>query len=202
MAIRPDVAELQKAGFPMGGEPLVALDLVDTQMTVAEPATDLLDTPESVASWWALQSRSLPPGPAPDLAATRRLRAALREALDAHLEGRRPHPTSLDDINAAAAAAPISHRLVAEADGMRSEERWHTEHGGNAALAAIATEAVRLLADPERMQLLRRCANPSCSMLFLAENKRRKWCASNICGNRTRVARHYERTHAPRNTDA
>ncbi|SDP87791.1 CGNR zinc finger domain-containing protein [Lentzea jiangxiensis] len=33
-------------------------------------------------------------------------------------------------------------------------------------------------------------------MLFLAENKRRVWCAANVCGNRARVARHYSRTKA------
>jgi predicted RNA-binding Zn ribbon-like protein len=44
--------------------------------------------------------------------------------------------------------------------------------------------------------MLRRCANPTCSMLFVAPNARRIWCTANICGNRTRVARHYERTHA------
>jgi predicted RNA-binding Zn ribbon-like protein len=30
-------------------------------------------------------------------------------------------------------------------------------------------------------------------MLFLAETKRRVWCASNVCGNRVRVARHQEK---------
>ncbi|WP_139810547.1 CGNR zinc finger domain-containing protein, partial [Mycobacterium avium] len=41
-----------------------------------------------------------------------------------------------------------------------------------------------------------RCANPDCSMLFLATNPRRSWCTANICGNRARVARHYHRrTH-------
>lgn len=178
----------------MGGEPLVALDLADTLMTVTEPATDLIGNPEASAAWWALQSGSLPPGPVPDAAAVRRLRAAVRDVLDSHLEGRPARPTSVDDINAAAAAAPVSPRLVVTADGSRDEERWHTEHGGNAALAAIAAEAIGLLADNERLGLLRRCANPACSMLFLAENKRRKWCTSNICGNRARVARHYERT--------
>ena len=34
-------------------------------------------------------------------------------------------------------------------------------------------------------------------MLFLAENKRRKWCAANLGGNGFRVARHYDRTHPP-----
>ncbi len=179
----------------MGGEPLVALDLADTLMTVTEPATDLIGAPEASAAWWALQSGSLPPGPVPEAAAVRRLRAAVRDVLDSHLEGRPARPTSVDDINAAAAAAPVSPRLVVTPDGIRGEERWHTEHGGNAALAAIAAEAIGLLADNERLGLLRRCANPACSMLFLAENKRRKWCTSNICGNRARVARHYERTH-------
>ncbi|MFE2971301.1 ABATE domain-containing protein [Streptomyces sp. NPDC059340] len=121
-------------------------------------------------------------GPVPDAAAVRRLRAAVRDVLDSHLEGRAARSTSVDDINAAAAAAPVSPRLVVTADGIRGEERWHIEHGGNAALAAIAAEAIRLLADNERLGLLRRCANPACSMLFLAENKRRKWCTSNICG--------------------
>ncbi len=179
----------------MGGEPLVALDLSDTLITVTEPPTDLLSTPESEARWWALQSRSLPEGPIPDIRATRRLRAAIRDCLDAHVEGRPVRPTSLEDINATAAAAPLSQRLVMTGDAFREEERWHTEYGGNALLAAIATEAITLLTDQNRLGLLRRCANPNCSMLFLGENKRRKWCVSNICGNRVRVARHYERTH-------
>lgn len=131
----------------------------------------------------------------PDAAAVRRLRGAVRDVLDSHLEGRSARPTSADDINAAATAARASPCLVVTADGIRGEERWHTEHGGNAALAAIAAEAIGLLADNERLGLLRRCATPTCSMLFLAENKRRNWCTSNICGNRARVARHYERTH-------
>jgi predicted RNA-binding Zn ribbon-like protein len=96
-------------------------------------------------------------------------------------------------VNAAVAAAPTSARLTESGD---VETRWHTEYGGNAALAAIAREAIDLLSSPDRLARLRRCANPTCSMLFLAENKRRQWCTANICGNRTRVARHYERTHA------
>ncbi|WP_432132951.1 CGNR zinc finger domain-containing protein [Streptomyces tendae] len=195
MSIRPDVSEVQRAGFPMGGEPLVALDLADTLITVGEPATDLLTDPEAATRWWALQCRSLPIGPTPDIRATRRLRAAIRDSLDAHVEGRPVLSTSLEDINGTAASAPVSHRLVMTDGTLHEEARWHTEYGGNALLAAIATEAIALLTDQDRLGLLRRCANPHCSMLFLGENRRRKWCTSNICGNRARVARHYERTH-------
>ncbi|MDX3072720.1 CGNR zinc finger domain-containing protein [Streptomyces sp. MI02-7b] len=196
MSIQVRVEEVQAAGFPMGGEPLVALDLADTVMMVAEPPVDLMEPASAAAAWWEIQSRRLPPGPAPAPVAARRLRAAIREVLDAHLEDRPADAAAVDDINAAASSVPASPRLVVTGDGPRAATRWHTEHGGNAALAAIAGEAIALLGSPDRLRLLRRCANPECSMLFLAENPRRKWCTSNICGNRARVARHYARTHA------
>lgn len=193
--MRPSLDEMQGAGFPMGGEPLVALDLADTLMTVTDPPTDLIGSPADGVRWWRLEADRLPPGPVPGAAATRRLRAAIRDVLDAHLEGRDASPTSVDDINAAAASVPTSVRMVPTGEGLRPETRWHTEHGGNAALAAIAREVIELLSAPDRLPRLRRCANPACSMVFLAENKRRTWCTANICGNRARVARHYERTH-------
>ncbi|MER5941978.1 ABATE domain-containing protein [Streptomyces sp. NPDC001928] len=186
--------DMQRAGFPMGGEPLVALDLADTQMLAAEPPVDLIDSPAAGATWWALQASRLPEGPAPSLEATRTLRAAIRDVFDAHLAGRPSQDTSLEDINAAAAAVPTSPRIVRSQAGTITQTRWHTEQGGNAALAAVAHETIGLFASPERLAALRRCANPSCSMLFLAATKRRTWCAANVCGNRVRVARHYERT--------
>lgn len=197
MTIQPSLEDLQQAGFPMGGEPLVALDLVDTLMTAVQPEVDLIGEPDTASSWWRLEAGRLPEGPTPDPAAAARLRAAIRDLLDSHLEQRPARATSIEDVNAAAAAAPTSLRLVTTETGEHAvETRWHTELGGNAALAAIAGEALALLSTPSRLEQLRRCANPTCSMLFLAENKRRKWCSPNVCGNRVRVARHYERTHA------
>ena len=186
----------------MGGEPLVAVDLADTVMTAVRPAEDLIASAEAAEKWWRLEASVLPAGPMPALSALRRLRTAVRDLLDAQLEGGEAGPTALEDLNAAAAGAPTSPRLVMTPKGLQGERRWHTELGGNVALAAIAGEAITLLADPQRLSTLRRCANPACSMLFLAENKRRKWCTGNLCGNRARVARHYERTHRERSADA
>jgi predicted RNA-binding Zn ribbon-like protein len=101
-----------------------------------------------------------------------------------------PQPTSIEDLNATTAAAPASLRMVMTDDGLQTETRWHPEYGGNAALAAMARETIELLANPEA---LRRCANPNCSMLFLAEHRRRQFCIGTRCGNRTRVARHYQK---------
>jgi len=173
----------------MGAEPLVALDLADTLITVTTPTTDLIGDPERAEVWWGLQAARLPRSPTPELGATRQLRAALRDLLDSHLEGRASESTSIDDPNAFAASVPTSPRLLGQ-QSPRTQTRWHTEHGGNPALAAIASAAIDLFGDESRLAELRRCANDGCSMLFLASNRRRVWCTANICGNRGRVARH------------
>jgi predicted RNA-binding Zn ribbon-like protein len=178
----------------MGGERLVALDLADTLLLAAEPSVDLIEAPAEYSRWWELQNRRLPDGPVPEVAAARRLRTAIRDVLDSRLAGEKPSTASVEDINAASAGAPTSKRLVLRGGAPEAETRWHPEYGGSPALAAIATEVIELIADPARLSTLRRCANPNCSMLFLAEHKRRQWCVGSACGNRTRVARHYQRT--------
>jgi predicted RNA-binding Zn ribbon-like protein len=189
----PELSEFQAAGFPMGGEPLVALDLVDTLVLTTEPWTDLIADSGRHARWWELQSRRLPAGDVPGAPVARHLRAVIRALFDAHLEGCAPDPVMVEDLNAIAASVPTSPRIVGWGPDARLKTRWHNNFGGNPAMAAIAGEALGLLADPRRLGMLRRCANPACSMLFLAENKRRVWCTATICGNRARVARHYER---------
>jgi Putative stress-induced transcription regulator len=115
---------MQRAGFPMGAEPLVALDLVDTLITVTEPATDLIADPAQAAEWWQLQAGRLPEGPAPDAAATGRLRAAIRDLFDAHLERRRVRQT-------ACASRPTDKTSRLKPDGTPSTAetpRWPRSH--------------------------------------------------------------------------
>lgn len=199
MTVAPSLKQMQEAGFTVGGEPLVALDLADTLMTAVDPAIDLWSSPERLEQWWDLQAGRLPAGPRPDHMAVVRLRASVREVLDAQVAGRPAQSVAVDDINAASSAVPTSLRLVLAPDGqLTAQTRWHTEYGGHPTLAHIAREVITLLSDAKTLQRLRRCANPECSMLFLALNNRRRWCADNICGNRARVAKHYARTHAGR----
>lgn len=196
MSVSVILEDVQRAGFPMGGEPSVAVDFVDTVMLAVDPSVDLLT--DHSDRWWMLQAGRLPGGDQPSEVAVRRLRSAIREAFEAHIAGRGPSPSAVEDLNSFAASVPSSLRLEAGPEGFRAETRWHPEHGGNAKLAAIAREAVLLLADSTRAAQLRRCASSECSMIFLAENSRRVWCTANICGNRARVARHQRRQHHER----
>jgi predicted RNA-binding Zn ribbon-like protein len=123
----------------------------------------------------------------------RRLRSALREAIEALVDGRPVPQAAVSDLNFFMQSAPASTRLLLTGTELRTQTQWHPEYGGNPRLAYIATQAAEFLSDPVKVSRLRRCANPACSIIFVAINPRRSWCAPGVCGNRARVARHYRR---------
>jgi predicted RNA-binding Zn ribbon-like protein len=124
-----------------------------------------------------------------DLEPLRDLRAALRRlAADATGDPRAPvdavsRPAALATLNALAGLARTE--LSWPSDG--PPER--TLHGP--AAGVIAALGVELLAGPGRGRL-RACLAPNCVLYFVKEHTRREWCSPN-CGNRARVARHYQR---------
>ena len=124
-----------------------------------------------------------------DLDQLRDLRRALRRlAADATDDPREPldpmsRPAALATVNVLAEQA--LPRLSWPADGSPAR----TLHGP--AAAVIATLGVELLAGAERGRL-RACLAPNCVLYFVKEHTRREWC-SPACGNRARVARHYQR---------
>jgi predicted RNA-binding Zn ribbon-like protein len=194
----PSLEAAQSAGFVVGGEPL-ALDLADTVVTVTDPPTDLLSDDDACRRFWELQATRLPEGwTAPSLAATRQLRDAVRRLLDSALAGQTPEASQVQLVNRASAAAPTAVQGKIAGKALESGQMWFPKVGQDLALAAAARSAIDALTDPVRLRNLRRCANPSCSMLFVNGDARRTWCTPNICGNRTRVARHYQRQRATR----
>ena len=191
----PTLTEAQAAGFPVGGEPL-AVDLADTVVTVGPEPHDLLTDDAVCERFWTLHAGVLPDGwAAPDLGATRQLRDAVRALLDAAQQERPFSSEDLASLNRFSGRTSVSRSLIAGAEGLTLHERWHTHDPADLALSAAARSAIELLADPEQRARLRRCASPSCSMLFVGGDRRRRFCTPNICGNRDRVARHYRRHH-------
>jgi predicted RNA-binding Zn ribbon-like protein len=178
----------------MIGEPIVAVDLINT---VAAPGSsadnDLLSADCGAEEWWQVERARVPDGDLPDTRALCRLRSALRDMIEALVDDRPVPKASVSEVNFFMQSAPASTQLALTAEGLRAGTHWHREFGGNPRLAFIATQAAAFLSDPSQVRRLRRCANPACSMIFIAVNPRRSWCAPGVCGNRVRVARHHRR---------
>ncbi|MFI7707675.1 CGNR zinc finger domain-containing protein [Nonomuraea sp. NPDC049480] len=175
------------------GEPL-ALDLVNTRAR----DFDALDAPGDFQEWLARQAGRLTVPAAPlkasGLAAVRRLRGHVESAINAVREAVPPPEAAVAAINEAARAAP-PYRVLEWRDGaFRTAAQ---RDGGDLArlLAQLAEAAADLLTDPAAGRI-RGCEGPQCRMLFLPAHPRRRWCSPDLCGNRVRVARYYQR-HKP-----
>ncbi|MCP2339423.1 CGNR zinc finger domain-containing protein [Actinomadura rupiterrae] len=172
---------------PLTGEPL-ALDLVNTLTA----AGDLLATPDDLRKWQQLQADRLPDAPPEDaLDAVRTVREHTKRALDRVREGKRPDPADLDALNDAQLAAPAIKALTWDGKALIAANR-RTGPPASRLAAHLAEAATELLADPA-VTKIRQCEADDCVMLFLPAHPRRRWCSPARCGNRVRVARHYQR---------
>ncbi|QEN16171.1 hypothetical protein D3H54_25360 [Mycobacterium sp. ELW1] len=108
-----------------------------------------------------------------------------------------PDEAAIGRVNDAAACAPSTRSLVQTSAGWAAITTRHApaDRPYRLSLATVAESLIDVLTGPGQDRL-RRCQNPTCSMLFVASDARRKFCTQNICANRTRVARHYQR-HRP-----
>lgn len=126
--------------------------------------------------------------------AFRALRADVESLVRAELAGAAPPPAPLARVNAAAAGPPPGLCAVEDQEGHLVRELCGgVECAG--LLAAVARDAVELLTDPGDRALLRACEGDGCDRVYLDTSRghRRRWCSSELCGNRERVARHRRR---------
>jgi len=198
-------------GAPVRGEP-IAIELMNTLWADREGVHDALTTARGATQWLAELKGRLPRvqslrGPArralssSETAHLRRLRDAMRLVAAEVTADPRPiakslghEGRSLDDalsvINGAAQSLPV--RLL-----HRINTRITADRRGVSPLSAstgsFAVDAIALLAGDHDSGLLRACLAPGCVLYFVQDHALREWC-SPACGNRARVARHYERT--------
>ncbi|MFD7298749.1 CGNR zinc finger domain-containing protein [Streptomyces sp. NPDC059897] len=174
----------------------LCLDLLAT----AHP-DERLTSPDLLHAW--LVGAGLVPGAAALgdrspawLAAFRELRGHVAQLVRGELSGR-PAPAALERVNLLARAAPPAPRAVRAADGTLVRS-LHIEPDCPALLAAVARDAVDLLTDPAVRGALRPCEGDNCPIIYLdmSRGRRRRWCSSEVCGNRERVARHRRRAAA------
>ncbi|MFJ8887445.1 CGNR zinc finger domain-containing protein [Streptomyces sp. NPDC102402] len=180
----------------------LCLDLVATGAE-ASGAYERLGSPELLAEW-LVASRLVPCGTplsAVDdswVARFRELRTCVDGLMTAQLTGGRADE-ALERVNALAAGAPPGLRAV-RAEGGVLVRTLSADPACGALLAAVARDAVDLLTDPVARAGLRRCEGDACGRLYLdtSRGRRRRWCSSEVCGNRERVARHRRRVRAVR----
>jgi predicted RNA-binding Zn ribbon-like protein len=177
---------------PLIGEPL-PLDLVNTRPQADRGIIDALGTVDGLAQWLSAESDRLPNIRVS--AATRARVVALRyhigEALDELVRGQRPPESAIAAINDALACAPSYQQLAWNSGGGHLDMRRTGDHDDQL-VASIADAAAEYLVS-DLAAATRQCEAPDCDMLFSPTHPRRRWCSPTVCGNRTRVARYYER---------
>nr|WP_058044234.1 ABATE domain-containing protein [Streptomyces roseifaciens] len=177
----------------------LCLDLVATVGgRFGDEPVERLDTPDRLRDW-LLASGAVPPATpltavdAAWLARVRAVRDLLHRIVHAEVDGRAADP-DLERVNALAATAPPALRAVRAEDGTLVRTVAAAPDCG-AVVGRIARDAVELLTDPAARGQLRRCEGETCSLVYLdtSRGRRRRWCSSEVCGNRERVARHRRR---------
>lgn len=182
----------------------LALDLLNTVRKVDGSPRDLLDAPETAATWLtragvadALLAPTLsasPPLARRFLEETVRLREGIRGLVDAFSRGTVLPEPGLFALNRVLEARRVGLRIESGGVGAALRETVDVELPGGA-LAPVAEAAARLLVEGDRTRL-RRCDADGCGLWFydVSRNGRRRWCSMARCGNRAKVAAHYRRS--------
>jgi len=171
----------------------ICLDLVAT----THP-DERLDSVERLTAW-ITGAGLVPPGASLGavrsewLVGFRELRGNIAQLVRGELDGRHAD-TALHRVNGFAAPRTPAPRAVRGDDGTLLK-RLSVRPSCAELLAAVARDAVELLTDPVARASLRQCEGDNCPIVYLdtSRGRRRRWCSSEVCGNRERVARHRRR---------
>jgi predicted RNA-binding Zn ribbon-like protein len=199
---RPERTQIEQQAtpsdtYPALGEPL-AIELANTLFTDSGRPFDALTTPAALTRWLQTNAERIDPPPprklgAGDLERARELRVIIRALLATVVDGDPPPAATVKRLNQLAALAPFTARLHWPEGG---PPKAHLSLSGagrlNALLALLAQSAIDVLGGSGAGRL-RRCQAPGCINYYLKDHPRRGWCSPK-CGNRVRVARHYQRT--------
>jgi predicted RNA-binding Zn ribbon-like protein len=124
------------------------------------------------------------------------LRTLLRRLAEAEVDGAEPALEDIAALNGFARPAPPAPAAVRQDTGAVLHKQLAAPPTCEALLSAVARDAVDLLTDPLARARLRRCEGERCTRIYLdtSRGRRRRWCSSEVCGNRERVARHRRRS--------
>jgi predicted RNA-binding Zn ribbon-like protein len=169
----------------------LSLDLCSTLLWRHLTPVELLLEPGDLARWFG--EAGVHPVPATarpeDVDAARALREGIYVLAHDRMAGRPLTESPLATLNAIAAHPDPAPALTP--DGRIT---WAADAPMAAALSCVARDAVDVLTAVPAARL-RECAAPDCAFLFIDSSRpgRRRWCASDRCGNRQHVREHRAR---------
>jgi len=186
-----------------------ALDFVNTEVAVEGAPRDLLGGFPDLVVWLeragaidraaargALASWKGRRAGEAVLEQARALRAAVRRAVDAAVDGRPIPRATLARVNELLGRGVSVARVVPEAAGGFVTRRALRLREPADLLVPIAEAVADLLCHAD-LGRVRRCAHPACVLYFLdvTKNGTRRWCDMRTCGNRANAAAYYRRHH-------
>lgn len=99
--------------FAVIGEPVVAVDLINTAAAPGSPTPDDLQAADrDVQAWRRIERTRVPGGDLPDIWPLRRLHTALRALIEPLMDGRPVPRAAVADLNFFMQSAPASTRLL------------------------------------------------------------------------------------------
>jgi predicted RNA-binding Zn ribbon-like protein len=173
----------------------LCLDLVHTGDMGYGRLFERLTVPSELRRWLSLCSLRLTAVKTTtwDLKQAKRLRGAIWRVANAVLDEVTPSAADVRVINDMACRPGLVRAL----DRHAKSTRWRRPMV-RLAMATIAQDAVVLFGDEGQRARLRRCENPVCRSVFYDDSRpgRRRWCASNRCGDRMRARLYRQRQRA------
>ena len=196
-------AQLRQPFLFVGNHP--CLDFINTQMIVRGNPTDLLGGCGDLVAW--LVQASMVDKVQAAVVMTQwshkdqeqlfeqgiRFRGTLREMAARIVARRSISSSAVTSINQLLSRCPGYPQLV-YARG-RFERQFRSQTVQNDGLLTPLAEAASNLLCSGKLSLVKKCGNPACILYFYdtTKNHTRNWCSMQLCGNRIKVAAHYQR---------
>ena len=184
----------------------LCLDFLNTEMVVGGQPTDSLRGFDNLVAW-LVESRTLNGLQAEDIlgswqssreAATTfqnavKLRASLREMAERLVKGKTVPQSTVAAINQCL-AHQTGHAELKRARG-GFEKRFEADFRAPEQLLWPVAESASDLLCYADLTLVKKCENTACVLFFYdtTKNHSRRWCSMSVCGNRMKVAAHYQR---------
>jgi predicted RNA-binding Zn ribbon-like protein len=163
-----------------------------------ETPTETLNSAEDLSAWTAANvAKEARPLPRREFERAVEARETIWRVFDATARGKAPAAADIEAMNSLLATSPARTTLRRERSGFS----WDVDMRGSTALGPLAPvlwSAGDLLTG-NKLDKVKRCANPECGWLFLDDSRagKRRWCSMSACGNRAKARRHYHKSREP-----